>query len=72
MVDIEDEKPDPACPEEWYGKAIEEIVLDHVPQNIPIVFNVPCGHGKYISTFPVGGYVKIMLEKNCLSMSFAP
>ena len=71
MCLIEDEHPDPEQPPEaWYGKTIEEIVLSHVPHDIPIAFHVPCGHTDYITTLPVGGLVDVTFSSSGLSCEF--
>lgn len=73
MVGILDEKPD-LDPEEHtvYGHSLKDIVRKHVPPQIPLAFNVPCGHGKHLMTFPVGASVRVTLEKECSHMVVLP
>ncbi len=71
MVNIKDATPNPSEPADaWYGKGIEEIMLDHLPSDIPVAFNIPCGHRKYTTTFPVGAEVNLSLASTGVSMSF--
>lgn len=59
MVDLIDETE----PEEpSYGKSLQEIMVAHLPPDIPVVFDFPCGHGDYITTLPVGGRAKLAIE----------
>lgn len=62
MVGILDDKPD-LDPKEHtcYGHSFEELVLKHVPPDIPVAFNIPCGHGRHLATFPVGAVVQVQL-----------
>jgi len=53
---------------EVYGRELKEFVLKHIPENIPVVFDVPCGHGKYLVTFPVGANVQIDIKNNSCEM----
>jgi muramoyltetrapeptide carboxypeptidase len=48
--------------EKPYGKSLREILLDVLPPAVPLCFNFPCGHGKYITTLPVGAPVKLTLS----------
>ncbi len=59
MVDMID-KTEPQ--EEPYGKSLEQIMMDHLPPDIPLAFNFPCGHGNYITTLPVGAEVKLSIK----------
>jgi muramoyltetrapeptide carboxypeptidase len=71
MVDITDgetslnregEKP--------YGRTLRQIVEEHVPSGIPLCFNFPCGHGKYIATLPVGARAALVLNSRGAELSF--
>jgi len=44
-----------------YGRDLKEIVMDHIPADIPAVFGFPCGHGKYTTTLPLGAQVQLTL-----------
>lgn len=73
MMLIEDEYPDPnEPPEAWYGKTIKDMFVEHVPADIPLAFDVPCGHDDYVTTFPVGAEVEVDLTSEFLRVSFAP
>ena len=43
---------------------INDIVRDKVPSDIPVIFGVDFGHVFPIITFPIGGIVKIVADKN--------
>ena len=63
MVGVEDEKNVNAAPDGDipYGRTLKEVMLKHLPPEIPVGFNFPCGHGRYITTWPVGAFVKVAL-----------
>ena len=69
MVGIPEEKPEDMeqgdCP---YGRSVKEILLKHLPPEIPIGFNYPCGHGRYLTTFPVGACVRVTLTPQICDM----
>ncbi len=67
MVDLTDDSEKGETP---YGRTLEEIMLAHLPPDIPVAFNAPCGHGRYISTFPVGADVKLELSEEGGVLSF--
>lgn len=48
--------------EKPFGMTLQEIVLDHIPPDVPLCFNFPCGHGSYITTLPVGAAVHLTLS----------
>ncbi len=49
---------------EVYGRALKDFVLKHIPSGIPVAFEVPCGHGDPLFTFPVGANVKVTIKEN--------
>lgn len=51
-------------PERPFGMSIEEIVKTHAP-NIPIITDIPVGHGERLITLPVGA--KVLLKNGSLS-----
>lgn len=53
---------------EVYGRALKDFVLKHIPPHIPVVFEVPCGHGDPLITFPVGAQVELELKDNSFKM----
>lgn len=69
MVGIPEEKLEEMsqgdCP---YGRTIQEIVLKHIPPEIPVGFNYPCGHGRYLSTFPIGACVRVVITPQLCNM----
>ncbi len=46
-----------------YGRTLKQIMLKHLPPDIPLAFNVPCGHGRHLMTFPVGASVSLTLKQ---------
>ncbi|MDD2326401.1 MAG: LD-carboxypeptidase [Alphaproteobacteria bacterium] len=66
MIGILDEKPD-LDPKEHtrYGTDFKDIVIKHLPPDVPLAFNVPCGHGRHLATFPVGAQVRVTLGQVC-------
>lgn len=68
MVDV----PDETEPEEPpYGKTLRDIMLAHLPPDIPVVFDFPCGHGKYLTTLPVGARAKIAFKNGEASIDLS-
>ena len=47
--------------EKDYGRTLREIILEHIPPQVPLAFHFPCGHGAYITTLPVGATVQLTL-----------
>jgi len=63
MVDIADGESGFARKgERPFGKSLRDVLLDILPSDVPLCFDFPCGHGKYITTFPVGAPVKLALN----------
>ncbi|MFY9288875.1 MAG: LD-carboxypeptidase [Alphaproteobacteria bacterium] len=54
-----------------YGKSLRQIILDVVPENIPLCFDFPCGHGEYLTTLPVGARTTLTLSKGKAKLSFS-
>lgn len=72
MVNIPDEDASVASvAEKPYGRDLREIILDHVPENVPLGFNFPCGHGKYSTTLPVGAHVQLTLGDRGAEISYS-
>ena len=73
MVGIPEEKPEDMpvgdCP---YGRDFKEIILKHLPAEIPVGFNYPCGHGQYLTTFPIGACVRVTIKPNFCDMIVKP
>lgn len=58
---------DPSVPSEWhtpYGRSLQSIVKTYVPETVPLAFQLPCGHGDYVTTFPVGAEVEVLLDNH--------
>lgn len=70
MMEIKDWQSnlDPAD-HEVYGRALKDFVLKHIPADIPVVFEVPCGHGMPLMTFPVGAEVSVDIKKDYCDMT---
>lgn len=64
MVGIPEEKPEDMpvgdCP---YGRTLDDIMRKHLPTDIPLAFDVPCGHGRYLTTFPIGATARVMFDQ---------
>ncbi len=72
MVDLIDGEPgDSPAGEVPYGRTLERIVEEHVPPGVPLAFNFPCGHGKFITTLPLGARVQIALSARGAELAFA-
>jgi len=72
MVDIADSETGYAREgEKPYGRTLQQIVEEHVPSNIPLGFNFPCGHGNYITTLPIGASARLSLGAHGAELSFA-
>jgi muramoyltetrapeptide carboxypeptidase len=56
MVDITD--GDAGAPQP-YGKNWPQLLQDVLPPSIPVVTNIPCGHGDYLTTLPIGAHVTL-------------
>lgn len=65
FVDIHD-----TVGEGGFGMDAGQVIAQYVPENIPVVLNAPCGHGRRLLTFPVGGHAKIEAGDNAARLSF--
>jgi muramoyltetrapeptide carboxypeptidase len=45
-----------------YGKTVREIMLENLPSDIPLCFDFPCGHGKYLTTLPLGAKAELVVD----------
>jgi len=59
MIGLTDDEEPEDTP---FGKSIEQIVAEHVPPDVPLAFGLPCGHGRYLTTLPIGAQVSLTLE----------
>lgn len=63
MVDIGDGETGFARPaDKPFGRTLRQIFMENLPPHIPLCFNFPCGHGKYLTTLPLGAQVKLSLN----------
>jgi muramoyltetrapeptide carboxypeptidase len=53
-----------------YGRSLQEIVRDNVPPHIPVGIGFPCGHGRYLTTLPIGARVKVEIDRRGTKLSF--
>jgi muramoyltetrapeptide carboxypeptidase len=53
-----------------YGKTLRQVFLENLPKDIPLCMDFPCGHGKYITTLPIGAQTKLALNKNGVELTF--
>jgi muramoyltetrapeptide carboxypeptidase len=70
MVGILDEQPalDPAL-HTRYGRSLTQIVLEHIPQSIPVVFDLPIGHGAGLVTLPIGAETMITIQNGVCELT---
>lgn len=62
MVDIGDGETGFARPtDKPFGRTLRQIFLDNLPPDIPLCFDFPCGHGRYLTTLPLGARVRLTL-----------
>jgi muramoyltetrapeptide carboxypeptidase len=57
--------------EQPYGRDLRQIFAENLPRGIPLCMNFPCGHGKYITTLPIGADVVLKLDSQSAELSFA-
>lgn len=43
---------------------INDIILPHLPAHVPVLSNFPCGHGRIMTTLPIGLPVKLEATEN--------
>lgn len=53
-----------------WGSSIEQLILDVVPENIPIVFNFPAGHEPDNRALIMGRNVKLMINEKIVKVNF--
>jgi len=53
-----------------YGHSLRQIFTEVLPPDVPLCFNFPCGHGKYLTTFPVGAKVRLKIKSASAQLSF--
>ncbi|MDX2028011.1 MAG: LD-carboxypeptidase [Alphaproteobacteria bacterium] len=53
-----------------YGRSLKQVLTEALPPDVPLCFNFPCGHGKYLTTLPVGAHVKFALAARGAELSF--
>lgn len=71
MVDTPDGESQHMRPgDQPYGRDLRQILLDVMPADIPLCANFPCGHGKYMTTLPVGAEAQLTLDKSGATLQF--
>jgi muramoyltetrapeptide carboxypeptidase len=55
--------------EKPYGRTIEHILRDNFPADVPLAMNVPCGHGRYLTTLPIGARARVSLAGDKVRLS---
>ncbi len=53
-----------------YGRTLRQIFEEQLPSDIPLCMNFPCGHGKYLTTLPVGAHTRLTLNAKSAKLSF--
>ena len=71
MVDIGDGETGFARPgEKPLGRSLRDIFLEHLPRDVPLCLNFPCGHGKYLTTLPLGAMTEASFDKDSVRLAF--
>ncbi len=71
MVDIADgENGFARAGDQPYGKSLREIFMENLPPDIPLCFDFPCGHGKYLTTFPLGARTEITMTTDSVELGY--
>lgn len=53
-----------------YGFSLDDMITEHVPEHIPVIFNAPFGHGNRLCTLPIGQTCHLNFDDNCVTLSF--
>lgn len=53
-----------------YGKTLRDVFLENLPNDIPLCFNFPCGHGKYLTTLPIGAKTDLAVNTSGAELTF--
>ncbi|MGE4350976.1 MAG: LD-carboxypeptidase [Bdellovibrionales bacterium] len=73
MIGVPEERAEDMQPGDApYARSLKEIMLRHLPPEIPLGFNYPCGHGRYLTTFPVGACVRVTVTDDVCDMVVRP
>ena len=56
--------------EKRYGRSLKQIFMEALPPDIPLCFNFPCGHGKNMTTLPIGAKAQLTLNKSGATLKF--
>lgn len=71
MVGLRDGKTDnEPVGQRDYGRHFVDVLTEVLPPDIPLCLNFPCGHGKYITTLPVGAHVRLALGARGATLGF--
>jgi muramoyltetrapeptide carboxypeptidase len=62
-----------SAPHEWPGRlSIEDVLEDYIePLGVPTIYGLPLGHGKYLSTLPLGIEVTLDADARKLTLNEA-
>ncbi|MDX9688920.1 MAG: LD-carboxypeptidase [Alphaproteobacteria bacterium] len=65
MVGILDDQPDlDPMVHTRYGRSLIQIIMDNIPQHVPVFFDLPIGHGSGLVTMPVGAEAMVTIQNN--------
>ncbi|HEU0117920.1 MAG TPA: LD-carboxypeptidase [Alphaproteobacteria bacterium] len=71
MIDVADGENGFAKPgQKPYGRTFRQIVESVVPADVPLCFDFPCGHGRYITTLPIGAETEITITPRSAQLIF--
>jgi muramoyltetrapeptide carboxypeptidase len=42
-----------------FGQTLQDMLRHYVPQNVPLVYGLPLGHGSYMAAHPIGAQVRV-------------
>lgn len=52
-----------------FGMNLPEMLRDYVPASVPLAMGLPLGHGRYLSSHPVGVRARVTVEAGAVSMA---
>jgi muramoyltetrapeptide carboxypeptidase len=71
MIDVKDGETGFAhAHERPYGKTLKEVFLEALPPDIPLCYHFPCGHGKNMTTFPIGAEAELDLHEHGAKLTY--
>ncbi len=54
-----------------YGKSAEEIIIEHIPANIPVCFDFPAGHTADNRTLILGSRTRLEVDEKTATLTFS-